>query len=396
MGDGQHQVWRRGAGVFLALLLFCEAAEGGGGAVPTPAAATLPLAGALSPERWQQLEKSVDRALAWLAAQQGADGSFPTAAAAQPAVTSLCVLAFLSRGHQPGLGPYGGRLDRAIDFVISCQRPDGLFTYLPPEAMHQDGGASHTAVYNHAIAGVMLGEVFGHVNGERMKQVKQAIEQALQFTRELQTRSKTFATDRGGWRYLRLRYDHSAYDSDLSITAWQLMFLRSARNAEFNVPQSYVNDGLDFVKRCWSPNRGIFYYALSGNGGGVAGGRGMVGAGILSLCLAGQHEAPMVLAAGDWLLAHPFRQFGQPLGENDKFFYSAYYCSQAAAQLGGRYWQGIYPALSGVLLGAQLPDGSWPVDRSESDVQFLGKDYSTAMAVLSLTPPYQLLPIYQR
>jgi hypothetical protein len=36
------------------------------------------------------------------------------------------------------------------------------------------------------------------------------------------------------------------------------------------------------------------------------------------------------------------------------------------------------------------------VDRSESDVQFLGKDYSTAMAVLSLTPPYQLLPIYQR
>ena len=46
--------------------------------------------------------------LGWLATQQADDGSFPTLPQAQPAVTSLCVLAFLSRGHQPGLGPYGG------------------------------------------------------------------------------------------------------------------------------------------------------------------------------------------------------------------------------------------------------------------------------------------------
>src|SRR5690242_19894429 len=60
------------------------------------AAASNPLAAVLSPAKWQQVEASVDRALAWLASQQTVDGSFSTLPAGQPAVTSLCVLAFLS------------------------------------------------------------------------------------------------------------------------------------------------------------------------------------------------------------------------------------------------------------------------------------------------------------
>jgi hypothetical protein len=59
----------------------------------------------------------------------------------------------------------------------------------------------------------------------------------------------------------------------------------------------------------------------------------MAGAGILSLSMAGQHRTPMALAAGDWLLAHPYRRFGELIPERDRFFYSAYYCSQAMAQL---------------------------------------------------------------
>src|SRR6185295_14855751 len=75
--------------------------------------ASKPLAAVLPPAKWQQLEKSVDHGLAWIASQQAADGSFPTLPAGQPAVTSLCVLAFLSCGHQPGTGLYGQQLDRA-------------------------------------------------------------------------------------------------------------------------------------------------------------------------------------------------------------------------------------------------------------------------------------------
>ena len=102
-----------------------------------------------------------------------------------------------SRGHQPGFGPYGAQMDRAIDFVISCQKPDGLFSYEAPAAddgMGFMGGAGRrgalprramAGTYNHAIAGLMLGEVFGHANAQRTKEIKQAMDKALQFTRAI-------------------------------------------------------------------------------------------------------------------------------------------------------------------------------------------------------------------
>src|SRR5688572_5203158 len=94
------------------------------------------LAAVLPEGKWQQVEGSVDRALSWIAARQSADGSFPTTEAAQPAVTSLAVMALLSRGHQPGFGRYGAAMERGIDFVLSCQSADGLFSYRPPGAQH--------------------------------------------------------------------------------------------------------------------------------------------------------------------------------------------------------------------------------------------------------------------
>jgi len=358
-------------------------------------AASKPLAAVLPPAKWQQVENSVDHGLAWIVSQQAADGSFPTLPAGQPAVTSLCVLAFLSRGHQPGTGPYGQQLDRAIDFVLSCQMTNGVFSYAPLGTRHVHNSPVHTAVYNHAIAGLMLGEVFGQVTGERAKRVKQAIDSALKFERDLQTRDKAHAFDKGGWRYLLLRFtDRDVADSDMSVTAWMLMFLRSARNAEFNVPQTWIDEAMVYVRECWKEKEGVFYYALTGPGD-VRTGRAMVAAGALSLSLAGQHQTPTALAAGNWLLAHPFTRFGEVVGGYDRFFYGAFYCSQAAAQLGGRYWEGIYPPLVNALLNSQSPDGSWPVEIGHSDSAF-GNVYTTAMAVLSLTPPYQLLPVYQR
>ncbi len=378
--------------LFLAVLLIltnvANGAASGGAASSEPPR----LAAALPEGRWKQVESSVDRALAWLASQQAADGSFQTAPAGQPAVTSLCIMAFLSRGHQPGYGPYGAQIDKAIDFVISCQMPDGLFSYLPPEAMHIDKRPSHTAVYNHAIAGLMLGEVYGHVTGQRMRDAKTAITRALQFTRDLQTRPKA-AYDKGGWRYLRIYSARN--DSDLSVTAWQLMFLRSARNAEFDVPQRFIDDAMGFVHRCWNPAESMFDYEIGPDGGAGRATRGVTGAGIVSLSLAGEHQTAMAQMAGNWLLAHPFRGVGETYGTTDRSFYSMYYCSQAALQLGGRYWQGIFPPIVNTLLSSQNPDGSWQPEFSENDAMF-GSCYSTALAVLALTPPYQLLPVYQR
>jgi len=354
------------------------------------AASPKPLSAVLAPTKWQQVENTVDRGLAWIASQQAADGSFSTLPQCQPGVSSLCIMAFLSRGHQPGVGPYGKQIERAIDFVISCQMQDGMLCLVPPESTHMSGRASHTATYNHAISGLMLGEVYGQVSGLRAKATKQSIEKALKFTRQLQLRSKS-EIDKGGWRYIRL--NPSRVDSDISITGWQIMFLRSAKNAEFDVPQNYVEEATAYVHRLWESSSGGFHYR-SGEPSNTKLSRGLVGAGILSLSLAGEHQSPQALSAGDWLLARPFNYVGESVGTGDRFFYGAYYCSQAAAQLGGRYWEGIYPHIADALLRGQLSDGSWPPEKT-GDGAF-GNTYTSAMAVLSLTPPYQLLPVYQR
>ena len=396
------------------------AAHGGGAGDTAAATPSQSFAAALSPAQWKQVEGCVDRALAWLATQQEADGSYRTPSPqTQPAITGLCVLAYLSRGHQPGFGPYGAQMDRAIDFVISCQKPDGLFSYEAPATNDANGlmggmgrrggfarGGGQAGTYNHAIAGLMLGEVFGHADAKRTKEIKQAMDKALRFTRALQTRPKAAPEDTGGWRYLQVQF--SGADSDLSVTGWHLMFLRSARNAEFNVPQRYIDDAMSFVHRCWGEQDGLFYYTAQGAQSAQYT-RGLMGSAIVSLALAGQHQSPQALAAGDWLLKHPFQYYGERVGTGgDRFLYSTYYCSQAAAQLGGRYWMGIFPPIAAVLVKEQEPDGSFPVDsgagfggggrgggRGGGEAMF-GQAYSTALAVLSLTPAYQLLPVYQR
>jgi hypothetical protein len=47
------------------------------------------------------------------------------------------------------------------------------------------------------------------------------------------------------------------------------------------------------------------------------------------------------------------------------------------------------------LLENQQPDGSWPADSHWHDGQF-GNAYTTALVVMTLGAPNQLLPVFQR
>lgn len=367
-------------------LLLATARVHSAPAQPDPS--TESLAAVLTPQQWSQVEQSIDRALAWLAKQQDSDGSIDAPASAQPAATSLAIMAFLSKGHIPGEGPYGRALEKAIDFVLRTQQPDGLLAFSGSGASRSTSGK--TANYNHAIAGLMLTEVYGMTDRARAARLKPAIVNAITFTRKNQTLPKQYRGDEGGWRYL---YSETRGDSDLSVTAWQLMFLRSAKNAEFDIPKQYIDEAIAYVERCWDEHQGVFYYKKSGSERRFS--RGMVGAGILSLAMAGQHDKPIARRAGDWLLNYPFRGFGERVGGGDRFFYSTYYCSQAMAQLGGHYWKQFFPNLVRVLVRSQQSSGEWPTEPYGSDRMF-GNTYTTAMAVLSLTPPLQLLPVYQR
>ncbi|MGE5191297.1 MAG: hypothetical protein ACM3U2_02270 [Deltaproteobacteria bacterium] len=75
------------------------------------------------------------------------------------------------------------------------------------------------------------------------------------------------------------------------------------------------------------------------------------------------------------------------------FYLSTYYSSQALAQIGGDAWNHVFPQIVRSLLDEQAGDGSWP-SAASSERKF-GTVCTTSLAVLSLTPQYQLLPIYQ-
>ena len=344
----------------------------------------------LAPAQWQRVDRSVDRALAWLGTQQQADGSFATHETGQPAVTALCAMAYLARGHLPGKGPYGQRLNRAIDYVLSTQKEDGLIALRAPVGQFLSNGPSHTALYNHAIGALLLSEVYGMVQGARSQRIAAAIEQAIAVTRKHQVSFKRHASDRGGWRYAR--QSHSPADSDLSATVWHLAFLRSARSAGFDVPAEWVDEAIAYIRRCFDAHQGTFLYALQGRDRLIS--RGVAGAGITSLALAGEHHADIAQQAADWVLARPFDRYNAAVGIYDRYHYSAYYCTQGMFQLGGRHWRQFFPPLVKTLLQHQNRDGSWPPEAAH-DGRF-GNTYTTALVVLTLTTPNQILPVFQR
>lgn len=355
--------------------------------------ATTHLSAALPASQWARVESGVDRGLNWLAGQQAADGSFPSDEIAQPAVTSLAVMAFLSRGHLPDQGPYGENISRAIDYVLSTQRRRGYFSLRPviPPAQHLT--PSQTVVYNHSIAGLMLGEVYGMCSGERSMRIEDAIHRALIYHREVQSREKSKHSDTGGWRYGYPESPDAA--SDMSVTGWALMFLRSARNAEFNVPKQYFDEGLDFVERCYEPDtaqheKGVFRYRphLSQDNPQIS--LANTASATLTLILGGRHQHEGVATSVRWFRS---RDYPNPW-QNNYYYLASYYSSQAMAQVGGEAWEQVFPQIASGLLAEQSDAGNWPVGGANE--KRFGSAYSTSLAVLALTPAYGLLPIYQR
>jgi len=106
--------------------------------------------------------------------------------------------------------------------------------------------------------------------------------------------------------------------------------------------------------------------------------------------LENQSVANEVMVGVDWLRA---REYPRPW-ENGYFYLATYYSAQATAQVGGDTWNEIFPQIARNLIEEQGDDGSWPLGGGNE--RRFGSTYSTSLAVLALTPAYQLLPIYQR
>ena len=91
------------------------------------------------------------------------------------------------------------------------------------------------------------------------------MKRALEFSCRIQRQpGKRSPQDEGGWRYVTdfYRATPRSATSDLSATGWHLMFLRSAKNAGFSVPDEAVASAMGYVERCFDQRTGLFFYGL--------------------------------------------------------------------------------------------------------------------------------------
>jgi hypothetical protein len=352
----------------------------------------------LAPAEWKRVDAAVERALTWMSSQQQEDGSYPSLDTGQPAVTSLCLMAFMAHGHAPGHGQYGLRLERAADFVLACQKENGLLAKVgidvPEISRELNAHLGTCTAYDHAISSLLISELYGMSEPRRAQRMEGAVKRALDATLKMQRWPKDKESDKGGWRYVD---DRDESDSDLSVTGWNLMFLRSARNAGFDVPKAAIDDAVTYIRRCYSKKYGTFEYWIDRMDGRT---RGMAGAGILALAHAGYHNSAEAQSTGAWILKQKFESYNESVQNPDtrvvdRYHYSLFNCCQGMYQLGGKYWSEFFPRVVPVLLANQQADGSWPADSYRVDAKF-GNAYTTALVVIALGAPNQLLPIFQR
>lgn len=311
-----------------------------------------------------QVDRSVDRGLAYLAAAQREDGTFDGTYGKSTGIVSLVGMSFLSKGHLPGSGKYGATLNRCIDYVLASQKPDGLL-------VETDSG--HGPMYAHNISTLFLSEVSGMVDPLRQAVLHKTLARATKLLLDAQAIPKS-TKNRGGWRY-----QPDSTDSDLSCSGWAFMALKSARLNGARVPDAAIESAVSYVLRNHDKATGTFGYTNTSEHADT-----LTGCGILCLELSGFHGADHLNRAGDQVLATC-----NILPSKDHQFYANYYNAQAMFQLGGQYWERYAKWMYQTYLAKQLPDGSWRGQK-------YGTAYTTSMILLSFTVPYRQLPIYQR
>ncbi len=303
--------------------------------------------------------KAVARGLAFLAARQHEDGAFGAGGYSRNvAVCSLGAMAFMSSGSTPGRGPYGGVVDRCVDFVLDHTQASGFITVA--------GSSSHGPMYGHGFATLFLAEAYGMT---QRSDIREKLAKAVELIISTQN-------SEGGWRYQPQRRD-----ADLSVTICQVMALRAARNAGLYVPHETIERCIEYVKRSQNPDGG-FMYMLQGGQSAFP----RSAAGVVALYSAGIYEGPEVEKGLAYLMQH--LPSDDAFNRESHYFYGHYYAVQAMWHAGGTHWAKWYPAIRDALVARQREDGSW--------MDSICQEYGTAMACIILQMPNNYLPIFQR
>ncbi len=330
-----------------------------------------------NPFKPDEVDTAIESGIEFLLSNQKDNGAIydrgnPTA------ITALSLMSLAAVGHLP-IHPNenGEAMAKALKFILleKNQNEVGYFG--------KDGGR----MYGHGIVTLTLAEMLGMgMDEETDKSIRDKCQKAIDLILRSQKVQKN-QSQQGGWRY-----SPDSRDADLSVTIWQLMALRSAKNSGLDVPSSAISKAIEYLERSYKSKlndqgepidkKSGFAYQPGGHPEYTT-----TAAGLLAMQVCGQYESPFVLGAADWLLDHV------PQTNRKFFFYGTYYYAQAMYQRGDEHAEKARKLVEEILLPMQKENGAWQGGGSESGA---GEVYCSSMAMLALAVKYHYLPIYQR
>lgn len=353
----------------------------------TSALVLVALCGAAPARAGDQLD--VPAALKWLAGKQATDGSWGTRD--QLALTGMAGLALLAGGSTPTRGPHAREIQKAIEFVLACQRRP------PYEKAFTHPTSGYSAIHNHGFALLLLTQAYGE-GGPQDERMKAAIELGIKATCDAQY-------DSGGFGYWldknRIPREHSNMwrEDEASTTISQIQALRGARNAGFTIERNALNRAAAYIAKSQHKETGGFHYSIGSNPPRVS----MIENddrptfAITAACTAvlhalGTYEGPVVERGIAYIEA-----FIPPSRKKVPFFYYAhYYAAQVMHLVGGPRGERWMKAVKAELTARQGPDGSWPADQEDSLATNNSEILNTAWALQVVLIDSGTLPMHER
>ncbi len=308
---------------------------------------------------------AVDSALHWLAVRQEPEGHWDTrkweGSGSLVGNTGLTLMAFMGGGHNTRRGEYRRTVLRGIEWLLNEQQSDGKI------------GAT---MYEHSIAAIALCEAFGRSGDERFGGGSR---RAITWLERAQNAD-------GGWRY-----HPNSEMSDVSVTAWVIQAMKTARLANIRVDNSVYA-------------RALLYLDSLTDRGGRAGSSGAVGYTYES-SLRYSNNRPAMTSAGmvirqfsgtgvrsDLLKKGAELTMRHPPQWSGKDFYFWYYATYAMHNMGDEYRLWWNRRIRDVLIENQVRTGedagSWD-PRGDRWAGQGGRVYTTALGALCLQVYYR-------
>jgi len=315
------------------------------------------------------VERSVSRALDWLAREQKRQGYWEANGGQyRVAMTALAGTALLAEGSTTTRGKYSREISRAVDFLLDAAQPSGLIG---------DPSADFHYTYGHGFSMLFLSQVYGEEGDlERRRKIDKVLQKAVRFSIEAQT-------SKGGWGYVSARDGNDFDEGSTCVT--QVQGLRACRNAGIVVPREVIERAKAYISQCMTEDGGV-QYSIRGGGARAP----ITAAAVASMFSAGEYgDSDDVRKMLKFCEINIWPQGGGV--KNNGFghwHYLHYYFAQVMYR-DEKQWPKYRDEIQQVLASTQSADGSW----QDSNVRNV---YVTAINATILQLEKGFLPIYQR